>query len=426
MDPLLAVLAAIVAAYALAAGWLDRFSIGPALFFVLVGIAVELLRPGALAGIDDQAALTLAEATLALVLFTDASTIDLTGLRREAGLVARLLAVGTLLSIAFGTLLAGVLFPELPIGVLLLVGAALAPTDAALGQPVVTDRRLPVRIRQLINAESGLNDGLATPFVVLAIALIGSEGTGHEAWLATALREAVVGTLTGVAVGAIGGLLLVRADRTGWTTQTSRQLVVLAVAFTAYLGSLALGGNGFIAAFVGGLSFGVASRHREEGAELFSEAAGSLLSVAVWIVAGAAFVRFIGATSDPRPVLYAVLSLTVVRMVPVAIALLGSGLRLRTVVFIGWFGPRGLASIVFGILGLQAMRASALPLDLVAATMAWTILLSVVVHGLSAGPLAVSYAHYVATLARPAPEIEDRPEPAAKAHLTWVPGRRAS
>jgi NhaP-type Na+/H+ or K+/H+ antiporter len=426
MDLLPALLAAVVAGYALAAGRLNRASVGPALFFVLVGIAIEVLRPGSLAGVDDQAALLLAEATLALVLFTDASTIDLPGLRREVGLVARLLAVGTLLSIALGTLLAGVLFPELPIGVLLLIGSALAPTDAALGQPVVTDRRLPVRIRQLINAESGLNDGLATPFVVLAIALIGSEGSGHEAWLATALREAVVGTAVGVAVGLLGAVLLIRAERTGWSSQTSRQLAVLALAFTAYLGSLALDGNGFIAAFVGGLAFGVASSHREEGAELFSEAAGSLLSIAVWVIAGAAFVRFIAATTDPRPIVYAVLSLTVVRMVPVAIALLGSGLRLRTVLFIGWFGPRGLASIVFGILGLQVMRASSLPLDLVAATMAWTVLLSVVLHGLSAGPLAVRYASYVATLTGPAPEIEDRPEPPAKAHLTWFPHGRAS
>jgi len=421
MESLAAVIALIVAAYALVAGRLNRASIGPGLFFVVVGLAIGALWPGASAAIDDSTALLLAEATLALVLFVDASTIDLPGLRDEAGLVARLLAVGTLMSIAFGTLVAAVLFPAEPIGVLLLLGAALAPTDAALGQPVVTDRRLPVRIRQLINAESGLNDGLATPFVVLAVALIGSEGVGHIDWLATAVREAIVGIAAGIVIGAVGGLLLVAAERSSWTSATSRQLAVLALAFGAYLGSLALGGNGFIAAFVGGLVFGVASRHREEGAELFSEAAGSLLSIVVWVFAGIAFVTFLGATDGPAPIVYAILSLTAIRMVPVAIALVRSGLRPQTVVFIGWFGPRGLASIVFAILGLQALHASALPTAAVEATVAWTILLSVIFHGLSAGPLAVRYGRFVATLGPAAEEVAERPEPAAKARLWWVP-----
>jgi len=427
----LALLAIAVVVYALAAQRLNRWSIGPALFFVAVGVAAATLWSGSLPTIDTEALLAVVEVTLALILFTDASTIDLEGLRREAGLVARLLSVGLLLTIALGTLIAGAMFPELPVGVLVLVGAAVAPTDAALGQPVVTDMAVPVRIRRLLNAESGMNDGIATPFVMLAIAMISTEGTGHGDWLTEALREGAVGVVTGVVVGLLGGWLLITADRRGWTSRSSRQLAVLALAIAAYLTSIALGGNGFLAAFVGGLAFGAASRHKEEGAEIFCEATGSMLSIVVWIVAGSAFLTFLSDATDLRPLVYAILSLTVVRMLPVAIALIGTGLRPSTVLFIGWFGPRGLATIVFTLIGLESMHASGLPTETVGATLAWTVLLSVVLHGLSAGPLASRYGAGIAAGPDGSPETSDLPEPRRRARLDWVspvdrtPGRHA-
>lgn len=417
----IALLTLVVVGYALSAGRLNRLSVGPGLFFVAVGAAIGFVSAGSLPTLDAQVVLSLAEITLALILFTDASSIDLDGLRQEAGLVTRLLSVGLLSSIALGTLLAGLLFPELPIGVLLLVGAALAPTDAALGQPVVANKIVPVRVRRLLNTESGLNDGIATPFVVLAIALISSEGTGHGDWVTEALREGIVATLTGVGLGVAGGYLLVVADRRGWTSRPSRQLAVLGLAVAAYFCSIALGGNGFIAAFVGGLAFGAASRHAEEGAEVFTEAAGSLLSIMVWIVAGAAFAIVLSASTDVRPLVYAILSLTVVRIIPVGLALLGSRLRRDTILFIGWFGPRGLASIVFAILGLEAMHASGLPSDAVAATLAWTVLLSVVLHGLSAEPLARWYGRRLADASTEIPELAERAEPTPRSRLVWVP-----
>jgi NhaP-type Na+/H+ or K+/H+ antiporter len=416
-----AVLALLVVVYALTAARLNRLSVGPALFFVVTGMLASIGWTGSLPTVDAEVVLRLVELTLALILFTDASTIDLVGLRREADLAVRLLSVGLLLSIGLGTLLAAFVFPELPIGVLLLVGAALAPTDAALGQPVVTNTVVPVRMRRLLNAESGLNDGIATPFVLLGIAIIASEGGGPGDWLAEALREALVGTLTGVALGIAGGLLLVRAERSRWASRSSRQLAVLALALAAYFTSIALGGNGFIAAFVGGLAFGAASRHAEEGAELFTEVAGSTLSIVVWIVAGSAFVIFLGDTTDLRPLLYAILSLTVVRMLPVAIALIGTHLRRDTILFLGWFGPRGLASIVFAILGLEAMHGAGMATDLVAATLAWTVLLSVVLHGLSAGPLAARYGRRIATAPAGIPETAEADEPPARSALVWVP-----
>ena len=402
-----AILALAVTGYALAARRLARYSIGPALFFVAVGMVAALGWTGTIPEIESEAVLQVAEITLALILFTDASSIDIDGLRREAGLVARLLSIGLLLSIVLGALLAWWLFPEFPIGVVLLIGAAVAPTDAALGQPVVSDQRVPSRIRRLLNAESGLNDGIATPIVVLAIALISAEGTGHADWVTEALRQALVGTLTGIVLGVVGGTLLIVADRRSWTSEGSRQLVVLALALAAYLGAIALGGNGFIAAFVGGLAFGSASRHAEQGAEVFAEAAGSMLSILVWIVAGAAFVRFLADAPDLRPLAYAIVSLTVVRMLPVALALIGTGLRLDTIAFVGWFGPRGLATIVFAILGLEAMHASGLPTEIVGATFAWTVLLSVVFHGLSAAPLASWYGRRIDQAPRGIPEVHD-------------------
>ncbi len=420
MDSLAAVIAFVLVAYALAAGRLNRASVGPALFFVVVGIVAQVVWAGTLPKVDAEVVLTLVELTLALILFNDASTIEIAGLRDEAALVIRLLSIGLLLTIVLGTLTAGFLFPDLPFGVLLLLGAALAPTDAALGQPVVTDTRVPVRIRRLLNTESGLNDGIATPVVVLAIALIGSEGTGTGDWITATLRQGLVGTLAGLAVGAAGGYLMVAAERARWSSRGSRQLAVVALALGAYFAAIALGGNGFIAAFVGGLAFGGASRHAEEGAEIFSEAAGSLLSIIVWIVAGAVFVTFLTATTDVRPLIYALLSLTVVRMVPVAIALVGAHLQKETVLFIGWFGPRGLASIVFAILGFEAMHESGIPTDLVGATFAWTVLLSVLLHGLSAGPLAARYGRHITDAPAGLPETEERSEPAPRRRLGWV------
>ncbi|HEX5147650.1 MAG TPA: cation:proton antiporter [Candidatus Limnocylindrales bacterium] len=404
-----AILAIAVTGFALAARRLARFSIGPALFFVALGMVATIGWTGSIPEVDAEFLLQVVEITLALILFTDASSIDIAALRREAGLVARLLSIGLLLSIALGTLVAGLLFPDLPIGVLLLIGAAVAPTDAALGQPVVTDLRVPSRIRRLLNAESGLNDGIATPFVVLAIALISAEGTGHGDWVTAALRQALVGTIAGIVLGLLGGTLLIVADRRGWASEGSRQLVVLALAMAAYFSAIALGGNGFIAAFVGGLAFGAASRHAEQGAEVFAEAAGSMLSILVWIVAGAAFVRFLSEAPDLRPLAYAIVSLTVVRMLPVALALVGTGLRRDTVAFIGWFGPRGLATIVFAILGLEAMHDSSIPTELVGATFAWTVLLSVVLHGLSAAPLAAWYGRRIDRREPGIPELADGP-----------------
>ncbi len=399
-------------------------SIGPAIAFVAIGFVLALpFHADATEVLESETVRHLAEATLALILFTDASSVDLVGLRRDGALVGRLLGVGLPLTIGLGGLVAALLFPGSPLAVALLIGAILAPTDAALGLPVVTNPAVPTRIRRILNVESGLNDGIATPFVLLFLASATAAESGHANWLLDSVREVAIGALVGAGLGWLGGRLLVAADARRWTSAVSRQVAVLALAGGAYLASLAVGGNGFISAFVAGLAFGAASRHREAGAELFAEAAGITLSIGVWTIFGGTFLwSAIASIDDPRTIAYAALSLTAVRLAPVAIALAGARLGLPTVGFVGWFGPRGLASIVFGLVAVDALASAGLPTDVVAATVTWTVLGSVVAHGLSAGPLASRYGRWIARRAAAdpgMPEIEDRDELTPASRSTW-------
>jgi sodium/hydrogen antiporter len=427
MDGGIAVLFLLLAGYALIANGLDRLSIGPAIAFVAVGL---LLGPDVLGVLDidleSTTIETVAEITLALVLFTDASAVDLGGLRRDVRIVGRLLGIGLPLTILAGGVAGALLFPELPLATALLIGAILAPTDAALGLPVVTNPAVPIRIRRVLNVESGINDGIAAPFVLLFISLataVGSDAGGH---LSAAVVEIGIAAAAGIAIGGIGGALLVAADRRMLTSELSRQIAVFALAVGSYLASVALGGNGFIAAFVAGLAFGRMTLRSEGPAELFSETAGILLSIGVWVVFGATFVAtLVRDLDDPRPMLYAILSLTVIRMVPVALSLVGSRLALVTAGFIGWFGPRGLASIVFAILAVDALQRSEAPgTATLASTVAWTVLLSVVAHGLTAGPLAARYGAWIRARrdlsGEPLPELEDRDEVRPSARSGWT------
>ena len=432
METGVAALALVLAAYALIANRLDRLSIGPAMAFVVVGLVLGPLVLDVLpVGIESTTVRHLAEVTLALVLFTDASTVDVAGLRRDASLIGRLLGIGLLLTIAAGGVVGMLIFPELPLATVLLIGAILAPTDAALGLPVITNPAVPVRIRRILNVESGLNDGIATPFVLLFIALATAAGGEEGGHLEAAIVEIAIAAIVGSVIGAVGGYLLTVADERKLTSELSRQIVVLALALGGYFASVALGGNGFIAAFLAGLAFGAVTRHTEERAELFSETAGILLSIGVWTIFGATLVgSLISDAGDLRPILYAILSLTVIRMIPVAIALIGSRLALPTVAFIGWFGPRGLASVVFGILAIDALgdaRSAASPL---ASTIAWTVLLSIVAHGSTAGALAARYGRWIAerqeSIPGPLPELEERTEMRPGTRSSWVRRREGT
>jgi NhaP-type Na+/H+ or K+/H+ antiporter len=292
------------------------------------------------------------------------------------------------------------------------LGAILAPTDAALGLPIFNNPRVPVRIRRALNIESGLNDGIATPFVLLFLAFaVSTEAHTSGTWLESALIEILLAIAAGIAVGGAGGWLLERAERHGWTAGEMEQLAIMGLALAAYFCSLTIGGNGFIAAFVGGIVFRAATRGRFVEPTEFAETFGSFLSLLVWMVFGAVLVaRVLQVGIDWHPILYAILSLTVIRMLPVALALRGTGLRRDTVALMGWFGPRGLASVVFSLIAFESFQEAGRPIDTLIMAATWTILLSVLAHGLSATPLSIWYARRLEAAPEPPAELADMPE----------------
>jgi NhaP-type Na+/H+ or K+/H+ antiporter len=388
----LALVAALIFAWGALAARLERSDLTAPIVFMAAGLLLTRGPLGALSiSPDPHTVRGLAEATLVLVLFCDASRVDLRALKGDWRLCARLLGGGLPLTIGLGTVLALALLGPLSIWLALLIGAALAPTDAALGAGMILNPRVPERIRRLINVESGLNDGIATPFVSVALAgAAASEAHSAGFGVPTAVAELAVGLAVGAGTGAAGGWLLRGARRRGWAAGEFTGPAVLALAACAYGASLALHGNGFIAAFTGGLAFGATAGRRGQGLVPFVEDVGGLVSLAVWLAFGAVAIApaFTGLTW--RVALYAGLSLTVVRMVPVALALTGSELGWTARLFVGWFGPRGLASIVFGLLAVEALGLTAA--GPVVRAIGITVVLSAVAHGATAGPLARRYA----------------------------------
>ncbi|HEX6851407.1 MAG TPA: cation:proton antiporter [Candidatus Polarisedimenticolaceae bacterium] len=349
--------------------------------------------------------LTVAEVGLVLLLFADASRVDLKLLRSIRNLPVRLLSTGMLLTIALGAAAAKLLFPQLSVWEAGILAAILAPTDAGLGQIIVNSPKVPPRVRQALNVEAGLNDGLSVPFLLFFMAL--STGGGARL-LPFVVEQLGYGALVGLAIGGGGGWLLAVATRRGFMADASRQIGVVALPLACVLASNAVGASMFIAAFVAGLAVQVpypdAGRHSVE----FTEEWGQVLNSAVFFLFGllvaGAWRRF-----DARVVVYAVSSLTVVRMLPVAIALAGTRLRRATVVFMGWFGPRGLASIVLGLVYLEEVgQADVAPAVRLAVMM--TVLLSIFAHGLSAAPGIGLYARSVAGMPPDAPERRDQNE----------------
>ena len=386
----LAIVAALIFAWGTLSARLERTDLTAPIAFVVAGV---VLTHGPLAPLGvtpaPETVKFLAEFTLVLVLFSDASRVSLRELREDMSPCLRLLGVGLPLTIGLGTALALALFTGLDGWLALVIGAALAPTDAALGASMMINPAVPARIRRLINVESGLNDGIATPFVLIALA--GAAIDEHVASIgpAEAVAELVLGMLIGAGVGGAGGWVTRIARERGWGDEGFAGPAVLALAACAYACSLALHGNGFIAAFVGGLAFGAASGQAGQRLVPFVEETGGLVSLLVWLAFGAIAVVPALRALTWQAVVYAVLSLTVLRMAPVALALAGAGLGRAAVAFVGWFGPRGLASVVFALLALEDLgEKNAGPAVEVIAV---TVLLSVVLHGATAEPLARRY-----------------------------------
>jgi NhaP-type Na+/H+ or K+/H+ antiporter len=411
----LATIAFVVLAFSAVSRRLESSVVSAAIFFTSAG-----LLAGPVFGLIDlhiggEPVKLLAEATLTLVLFADASRISLHALRSEFAVPARLLGIGLPLTIVAGTVVGVAVLPHISLVEALVLSIMLACTDAALGQAVVTDERIPSRIRQGLNVESGLNDGICVPLFFIALAIAEAEEGSLTASSAAhlVLEEIGYGLVAGVSAGVLGALALRVATRRSLVEPHWLQLLTVATALLAAGIALGLGGSIFIAAFVGGFAFG--TLRREAGGEVsyLIDEGGELLNAVTFIIFGAVI---LGPALDELSweiVLYAVLSLTVVRMLPVAASFIGTGARLPTQAFVGWFGPRGLASIVFAVILIEE---SALPHErtLLLAVVA-TIGISVYLHGVSARPLTDRYVRWYRSHPRDQPpRMESVPAPALR------------
>ena len=402
-----AIFVLLIFAFTLVSKRVEKTILTAPIIFTLAGIGVYIISPRlATREIHENTVLLIAELTLALLLFTDATRIELRKLLKEMELPQRLLGMGMPLTILAGTVLAVLLFDGFSIWEAALLAVILAPTDASLGQVVVNSRLVPERIRQALNVEAGLNDGLSMPFFTLFLGFAAAADSFVPGdWLTYTAAQILFGLLTGIVVGWLGGWLLGESGKRSWIEKSLQQLGLLALALMAYGGANLIGGNGFIAAFVGGLlvkrGFEDAHFHVEE----FSEAWGQLLNYFVFFIFGMIVAPMILGFNSTT-LIFAVLCLTVVRMLPVALAMIRTRLMPASVLFMGWFGPRGLASIVLGLIFLER-EVQLTTQSTIVHTVAATVLLSIFAHGVSALPGIKWYAKQIEHADRRAPELQD-------------------
>ncbi|MCP4989495.1 MAG: sodium:proton antiporter [Colwellia sp.] len=355
--------------------------------FVCVGL---LIGPIGLSwlhiDIDNEAIQLLAELTLIIILFVDASFIKLTNIiDRLKGLPARLLLIGLPLTMLLGTATAIILFPSTDLWLLIVLALILSPTDAALGQAVVKSENVPNNIRDSISAESGLNDGISLPPIFVCLAII-SSGLGHispeDHWLIFLLMQLTLGPLIGGAIGYIGGKLIEFAHQRDWMDTVFQRLTCLSIAILAYVCAELFEGNGFIAAFCAGLFLGVKDLKVRARIQEFGETEGQMLTLFVFVILGLIIIPIFSPIWDVNALIYAVLSLTVVRIIPVFICLIGTGLPTYSKFFIAWFGPRGIASILYLLIALEQIGKTGH--EYILSIIVLTVLLSIFAHGMTA------------------------------------------
>lgn len=383
----LTLIAAFLLIYSLFAGRFESRLINGPLMFLLVGL---LLGPSVLnllqLSVTGPVMRVLAELTLAIVLFTDAANANLNILRTYNRIPLRLLLIGLPLCLLAGWGFCLLLFPDMPWLEAAILATMVAPTDAALGKAVVTNPGVPAPIREALNVESGLNDGICVPLLFILLALLVPEEL-HQGTLTMAVHliaeEIGIGALVGVALAVITSYLLRYSNHHQWSVPLWRQLTMPGLALLSFALAQYLGGSGFIAAFLCGLVTGYLLQEHKHHYLESNEGYGELLSVIVWLAFGAVVIAYAWPQLTWRSWLYAFASLTILRMIPVWISLIGSGLNTELRLFIGWFGPRGLASIVFAVI---VMQEKLLAQQELITTVICTILLSVILHGLTANP----------------------------------------
>lgn len=391
---LLILFALLIFAFGLVSRFAERNSITGPMVFMTIGILGSSLAFGFVHVTPDMGPVKLvAELALTLILFIDATMIrrsDFSGGSRRIPI--RLLLVGLPLTMIIGTAVGVWMFDEVSLWAIVLMALILSPTDAALGQAVVKSEGVPIEIRQSISVESGLNDGIALPPILIAMALLGAEAGDHEgAWLGFVTKQITLGPVVGLAVGWIGGMLMQKASDKGWTEETFQRLSALPIAILAFAFAESVEGNGFIAAFVAGLGFtrGITSKQIQHHVQEFGETEGMQLILVVFLIFGLAMVPAAAPHWGVPELIYALLSLTVLRMVPVALSLIGLKLDLPTIAFIGWFGPRGIASVLYLLMAVAAIGVEGN--ETVMAVIVLTITISVFAHGITATPLSKRY-----------------------------------
>lgn len=371
----------------------EKSVISAPMVFVTVGIIISFfVGESWREGINARVVEPVAQITLVLVLFNDASTLDLKKLLRDRRLPIRLLFIGLPITIALGFLLAIPLFPNIDMLPLLLLAIILAPTDAALGLAVVTSEMVPLKIRQTINVESGLNDGIAFPPLLICMAVLSGKSTGESGfayWGVFILKQFIYGPIIGGFVGWLGGYLVETASNRGWMNHMFQRLASIAIAFLAYSLAEIFHGNGFIAAFFAGMLLGTRTESIRERLHEFGEAESQALILFIFLLLGMIMVPTSFPYWDAPTVAYAILSLTIIRMLPVAISLLGTELSWGTIGFIGWFGPRGIASVLYLLMMVIALGRTGYEQIIAISTL--TILLSIFLHGMTAIPFSKFY-----------------------------------
>lgn len=379
-------------AWALVAGRLSRWSVTAPLAMVIVGIVLTAgSDPVFVINLETASAESGVEVALALLLFLDATEIQLAAFRRHRMIILRLLGIALPLSLGLAWLVGWGFFPGESFWVLAVLATVVVPVDHAPAAPAMRDERIPASVRDSLNVESGLNDGLVAPLFLfcLAAATAGAVDDSAAAALVVALPAVLIAVLVGAAVGVLGAEVMIRAFRSGWTEPSSLRLGVLAMPLMAYGTAMLLSGNGFIAAFAAGICFGRATRRLPPDALHLTEDVSTMFTLILWFIFGQVINTTLAEDGLWVYVPYAVLALTIVRMVPVGISLIGSGVSLRDAVVLGWLGPRGLASIVFGLLAYIGLATP--QNDTVANVMVATVALSVVCHGLTVRLLGAWY-----------------------------------
>lgn len=385
----IAIMAGLVLGYALLGRRFAGYNVTAPMLSIVAGIVVFSQTQF---DIDAESVHIIAELTLVLVLFHDASTVKLAQLRKDPGISLRLLLIGFPIALVLTFFVTQSLFPALGVAGAWLLAAAITPTDAGLGAPTVLNPVVPMRVRRGLNVESGLNDGLATPIVLLSLAALAPQENAPGV-LKIGLVPVILALALALGVGLASAWCMDRSREHRLSGRQGRAIATLVLPLFLFGLAEITGANAFIAAFVGGLVFGAASMTLEAEHETSNllEVASDLLGFVVWFFAGGILLVVFNDGFEWSRVLMAVLALTVLRMLPVFLCLIGTGFRAPTVAFVGWFGPRGLATIVFGLLSLEELGGDSAVLNDVGGVIAFTVLISVFAHGFSAGPLSQKY-----------------------------------